>query len=58
MDQQLIQARRGKPTALILAPDQDAGWPDPEQARPAEKPMSEIVIHMTIGCGMRRSLKG
>ncbi len=31
---------------LILAPDQDTEWPDPEPARPGERPMSEIVIEM------------
>jgi prevent-host-death family protein len=31
---------------LILAPDQDTEWPDPEPARPGERPMSEIVSEM------------
>jgi prevent-host-death family protein len=31
---------------LILAPDQDTEWPDPEPAPPGERPMSEIVIEM------------
>ena len=31
---------------LVLAADQDTEWPDPEPARPGEKPMSEIVIEM------------
>jgi prevent-host-death family protein len=31
---------------LILAPDPDTEWPDPEPAAPGERPMSEIVIEM------------
>lgn len=31
---------------LVLAPDRDADWPDPEPTQPGERPMSEIVIEM------------
>jgi prevent-host-death family protein len=31
---------------LVLAPDQDDEWPDPEPTPPGERPMSEIVIEM------------
>ncbi len=31
---------------LVLAPDQDSEWPDPEPRPPEERPMSEIVIEM------------
>lgn len=31
---------------LVLAPDQDEMWPDPEPALPGERPMSDIVIEM------------
>jgi prevent-host-death family protein len=31
---------------LVLAPDQDTEWPDPEPTPSGEKPMSEIVIEM------------
>ena len=31
---------------LIPAPDQGTEWPDPEPARPGERPMSEIVTEM------------
>jgi len=31
---------------LVPAPDQHSEWPDPEPARPGERPMSEIVIEM------------
>lgn len=31
---------------LVLAPDAETEWPEPEPARPGERPMSEIVIEM------------
>lgn len=31
---------------LVLAPDQDDEWPDPEPTPPEERPMSEVVIDM------------
>lgn len=31
---------------LVLAPDQDTEWPDPEPTPDGQRPMSEIVIEM------------
>lgn len=31
---------------LVLAPDEDDEWPDPEPTPPEERPMSEVVIDM------------